>query len=89
MQILSELYFSDHSYTVLLGYREKVFAIIGIKVYAAALYANQSIFSKLDAWKSRSAVELQQDSSLVDAMFQGKYLNLIAYDDRKKKIGSA
>lgn len=33
------------------GYREKVFAIIGVKVYAAGLYVNQSILSKLNAWK--------------------------------------
>ncbi|XWS10819.1 hypothetical protein CRYUN_Cryun38cG0030700 [Craigia yunnanensis] len=33
------------------GYREKVLAIIGVKVYAAGLYVNQSILSKLDAWK--------------------------------------
>ncbi|KAL3508812.1 hypothetical protein ACH5RR_028213 [Cinchona calisaya] len=52
------------------GYREKVFAIIGVKVYAAGLYVNQSIFTKLDAWKGRSAADLQQDSSIFDTIFQ-------------------
>ncbi|KAL8510067.1 hypothetical protein ACS0TY_017047 [Phlomoides rotata] len=52
------------------GYREKVFAIIGVKVYAAGFYLNQSIFSKLDAWKGRSSADLQKDSSLFDAIFQ-------------------
>lgn len=48
-----------------------MFAIIGVKVYAAGLYANPSIFSKLDAWKGRSSAELQKDSSLFDAIYQG------------------
>lgn len=55
----------------LLGFREKVFAIIGVKVYAAGLYINPSIFSKLDAWKGRSSEESQKDSSLFDAIYQG------------------
>lgn len=53
------------------GYREKVFAIIGVKVYAAGLYVNQSIFTKLEAWKGNSTADLQQDSALIDAIFQG------------------
>nr|CAN75399.1 hypothetical protein VITISV_004495 [Vitis vinifera] len=52
------------------GYREKVFAIIGVKVYAAGLYLNQSISNKLNAWKGRSATEIQGDSSLFDSIFQ-------------------
>ncbi|KAK6154252.1 hypothetical protein DH2020_008500 [Rehmannia glutinosa] len=52
------------------GYREKVFAIIGVKVYAAGLYTNPSIFSKLDAWKGHSSAELQKDSSIFNAIFQ-------------------
>ncbi|KAA8524059.1 hypothetical protein F0562_010510 [Nyssa sinensis] len=52
------------------GFREKVFAIIGVKVYAAGLYVNQSIISKLDGWKGRSAAEIQEDSSLFDSIFQ-------------------
>ncbi|KAK0602384.1 hypothetical protein LWI29_032767 [Acer saccharum] len=52
------------------GYREKVFAIIGVKVYAAGLYVNQTIISNLNAWKGRSAAEIQADSSLFDSIFQ-------------------
>ncbi|XP_047951297.1 fatty-acid-binding protein 3, chloroplastic [Salvia hispanica] len=66
------------------GYREKVFAIIGVKVYAAGLYANPSIFSKLDAWKGRSSAELQKDSSLFDAIYQApleKSLHIILVRD--------
>ncbi|KAL0328384.1 UNVERIFIED_CONTAM: Fatty-acid-binding protein 3, chloroplastic [Sesamum calycinum] len=66
------------------GYREKVFAIIGVKVYAAGLYTNQSVFSKLDAWKGHSSAELQQDSSIFDAIFQApleKSLHIILVRD--------
>ncbi|XP_010241349.1 PREDICTED: fatty-acid-binding protein 3, chloroplastic [Nelumbo nucifera] len=52
------------------GYREKVFAIVGVKVYAAGLYANPLIIGTLNAWKGRSAAEIQQDSSLFHSMFQ-------------------
>lgn len=51
------------------GYREKVFAIIGVKVYAAGMYMNQSIFTKLEAWRGRSATDLQQDSAFFDTIF--------------------
>lgn len=57
-----------------LGYREKVFAIIGIKVYAAGLYVNDSVFSRLDAWRGRSAAEIQQDPSLFNNIFEGKWV---------------
>ena len=57
-----------------LGYREKVFAIIGVKVYAAGLYLNDSIFSKFNAWKGRSAAEIQEDSSLFDLIFQSNFV---------------
>ncbi|KAG6421416.1 hypothetical protein SASPL_117968 [Salvia splendens] len=63
---------------------EKVFAIIGVKVYAAGLYANPSIFSKLDAWKGRSSAELHKDSSLFDAIYQApleKSLHIILVRD--------
>ncbi|KAH6775518.1 Chalcone-flavanone isomerase family protein [Perilla frutescens var. hirtella] len=66
------------------GYREKVFAIIGVKVYAAGLYTNPSVFSKLDAWKGRSSAELQKDSSLFDAIYQApleKSLHIILVRD--------
>uniref|UniRef100_A0A5B7BSE0 Chalcone-flavonone isomerase family protein n=1 Tax=Davidia involucrata TaxID=16924 RepID=A0A5B7BSE0_DAVIN len=66
------------------GYREKVFAIIGVKVYAAGLYVNQSIISKLDGWKGRSAAEIQEDSSLFDSVFQApleKSLHIVLVRD--------
>ncbi|XP_031266810.1 fatty-acid-binding protein 3, chloroplastic [Pistacia vera] len=52
------------------GYREKVFAFIGVKVYAAGLYINQSILDKLSAWKGRPAAQIQVDSSLFDSVFR-------------------
>ncbi|XP_058218572.1 fatty-acid-binding protein 3, chloroplastic isoform X1 [Rhododendron vialii] len=54
------------------GYREKVFAIIGVKVYAAGLYTNQSILSGLDAWKGQSSQVIQEDSSLFNTIFQAR-----------------
>lgn len=53
------------------GYREKVFAFIGVKVYAAGLYINQSILDKLSAWKGQSPAQIQEDSSLFDSVFRG------------------
>ncbi|KAJ7948827.1 Chalcone-flavonone isomerase family protein [Quillaja saponaria] len=52
------------------GYREKVFAIIGVKVYAAGLYLNESIISELNGWKGRSAAAIQEDSSFFKSIFQ-------------------
>lgn len=52
------------------GFREKKFAIIGVKVYAAGLYVNESILSGLSAWKGTSADEIQRDSSLFSSIFQ-------------------
>ncbi|KAL5804896.1 hypothetical protein ACOSQ3_031696 [Xanthoceras sorbifolium] len=52
------------------GYREKKFGIIGVKVYAAGLYVNQTILSKLNAWKGRSTADIQADSSLFDSIFR-------------------
>lgn len=52
------------------GFREKKFAIIGVKVYAAGLYVNESILTGLSAWKGRSADEIQRDSSLFSSIFQ-------------------
>ncbi|XP_023535935.1 fatty-acid-binding protein 3, chloroplastic [Cucurbita pepo subsp. pepo] len=52
------------------GYREKVFAIIGVKVYAAGLYTNSSISNELNAWRGRSAAAIQEDSSLFNIIFQ-------------------
>ncbi|KAM1874251.1 hypothetical protein ACFX13_007998 [Malus domestica] len=54
---------------MVVGYREKVFAIIGVKVYAAGLYVNQSVLNSLNAWKGRSAAEIQEDSSLFNSIF--------------------
>ncbi|KAL6999691.1 Fatty-acid-binding protein 3, chloroplastic [Sarracenia purpurea var. burkii] len=66
------------------GYREKVFAIIGVKVYAAGLYLNQSISSRLDAWKGLSAQVIQEDSSLFDSIFRApmeKSLHIVLVRD--------
>ncbi|XP_010535016.1 PREDICTED: fatty-acid-binding protein 3, chloroplastic [Tarenaya hassleriana] len=52
------------------GYREKTFAIIGVKVYAAGFYVNESVLSGLSAWKGRSASEIQKDSSVFNSIFQ-------------------
>lgn len=52
------------------GFREKVFAIIGVKVYAAGLYVNQDILSKLNSWKGQSAAKIQEDASLFSTIFQ-------------------
>ncbi|XP_030461058.1 fatty-acid-binding protein 3, chloroplastic isoform X2 [Syzygium oleosum] len=52
------------------GYREKVFAIIGVKVYAAGLYVNPSISSKLNAWKGKSAADILEDRSLFNSILQ-------------------
>ncbi|OVA16377.1 Chalcone isomerase [Macleaya cordata] len=52
------------------GFREKVFAIIGVKVYAAGFYANQSVIDKLSSWKGKTSAEIQGDSSLYDSIFQ-------------------
>ncbi|KAJ6333175.1 hypothetical protein OIU77_009112 [Salix suchowensis] len=51
------------------GYREKVFAIIGVKVYAAGLYVNPSILSTLSTWKGQSASEIQDNSALFSLDF--------------------
>ncbi|XP_038898314.1 fatty-acid-binding protein 3, chloroplastic isoform X2 [Benincasa hispida] len=52
------------------GYREKIFAIIGVKVYAAGLYINPSISNELNAWRGRPAAAIQEDSSLFNIIFQ-------------------
>jgi len=52
------------------GFREKKFAIIGVKVYAAGLYVNESILTGLTAWKGKSAAEIHGDSSLFSSIFQ-------------------
>ncbi|KAL5075397.1 hypothetical protein RYX36_014381, partial [Vicia faba] len=52
------------------GFREKVFAIIGVKVYAAGLYLNQSIVTDLKGWKWKSKDVIQGTSSLFNTIFQ-------------------
>ncbi|KAF6134538.1 hypothetical protein GIB67_022278 [Kingdonia uniflora] len=52
------------------GYREKIFTIIGVKVYAVGLYASQAIIELLNTWKGRSASEIQEDPSLFSSFFQ-------------------
>ncbi|XP_076886301.1 fatty-acid-binding protein 3, chloroplastic-like [Bidens hawaiensis] len=52
------------------GFREKVFAIIGVKVYAAGLYLNPNILENLNPWKGRTAPEIEQDSSLFDLIYK-------------------
>ncbi|KAG6755185.1 hypothetical protein POTOM_041003 [Populus tomentosa] len=62
------LFFDDNGGT--LRYREKVFAIIGVKVYAAGLYVNPSILSTLSTWKGQSASEIQENLALFSSIFQ-------------------
>lgn len=57
---------------IISGYREKVFAIIGVKVYAAGLYVNLSILNQLNAWKGQSAAEIQESPSLFNSIFNCK-----------------
>ncbi|KAK9070561.1 hypothetical protein SSX86_010963 [Deinandra increscens subsp. villosa] len=52
------------------GFREKVFAIIGVKVYAAGLYVNPDILDDLDDWRGRTVAQIEDDSSLFDFIFQ-------------------
>ncbi|PIA41461.1 hypothetical protein AQUCO_02200109v1 [Aquilegia coerulea] len=52
------------------GYREKVFAIVGVKVYAVGLYTNVSITKSLKAWKSRTEAEFQKDSSFFNSIYR-------------------
>ncbi|KAL9250720.1 Fatty-acid-binding protein 3, chloroplastic-like protein [Drosera capensis] len=52
------------------GYREKVFAIIGVKVYAAALYVKPSIFNELTSLKGRSEIDIQGDPALFPLIYQ-------------------
>ncbi|CAN1782688.1 Fatty-acid-binding protein 3, chloroplastic, partial [Linum perenne] len=52
------------------GYREKTFAIIGVKVYAAGLYVDQSLFSALTSWKDQSSAEIEANSSLFGSILK-------------------
>ncbi|GER29133.1 chalcone-flavanone isomerase family protein [Striga asiatica] len=67
-----------------IGCREKVFAIIGVKVYAAGLYTNPLVFSKLDAWKGHAYAELEKDPLVFNSIFQApleKSLHIILVRD--------
>ncbi|XP_054811607.1 fatty-acid-binding protein 3, chloroplastic [Prosopis cineraria] len=55
------------------GYREKIFAIVGVKVYAAGLYLNQSITSHLNAWQGKPVDVIQGNSSLFQTIFQSPF----------------
>ncbi|XP_010916104.1 fatty-acid-binding protein 3, chloroplastic [Elaeis guineensis] len=66
------------------GYREKVFAIIGVKVYAAGFYVEPSIRERLDAWKGKPATEVLGDCSLFSLILQApleKSLNIMLVRD--------
>ncbi|XP_074586161.1 LOW QUALITY PROTEIN: fatty-acid-binding protein 3, chloroplastic [Curcuma longa] len=66
------------------GYREKVFAIIGVKVYAAGFYAESSIRESLSDWKGQTAAELSEDSSFFSSMFEApveKSLDIVLVRD--------
>lgn len=52
------------------GYRDKVFAIIGVKVYAAGLYVNPSLLNELSPWKGKSKLEVEQDLALFQTIYQ-------------------
>lgn len=56
---------------IVAGHREKVFAIIGVKVYAAGVYMNPSLAAELKAWNGKSASDIQGDGSLYSSIFQG------------------
>ncbi|XP_050220144.1 fatty-acid-binding protein 3, chloroplastic [Mercurialis annua] len=55
------------------GYREKVFAIIGVKVYAAGLYVNQSIISSLNSWKGQSGAQIKENQVFFSTIFQAQF----------------
>ncbi|KAH0451000.1 hypothetical protein IEQ34_021692 [Dendrobium chrysotoxum] len=52
------------------GFREKTFAIIGVKVYAAGFYTKSSIKLTLDALKGKPADAVLEDSSLFKSVYQ-------------------
>ncbi|KAJ4770271.1 Chalcone-flavonone isomerase family protein [Rhynchospora pubera] len=54
------------------GYREKVFAIIGVKVYAAGFFVNSSIKEHLSSSNGKIEKEISVDSSIFNSIFNGK-----------------
>lgn len=66
------------------GYREKVFAIIGVKVYAAGLYVNLSMLKDLSPWKGKSSDEVEKDSAVFRSIYESaleKSLQIILVRD--------
>ncbi|KAK9674239.1 hypothetical protein RND81_12G220100 [Saponaria officinalis] len=57
------------------GYREKVFAIIGVKVYAAGLYVNPAMLNDLGSWNGKPAAEIEKDLSLFQSIYQSSLEN--------------
>nr|CAD1842519.1 unnamed protein product [Ananas comosus var. bracteatus] len=70
--------------TYVLGYREKVFAIIGVKVYAAAFYVGSSVTENLHSWNGKSAADILEASSVFTFLYQApleKSLNIVLVRD--------
>lgn len=66
------------------GLREKVFAIIGVKVYAAGFYTQLAIREALSAWKGKPGSEILDDSTLFSSIFEaplGKSLMIVLVRD--------
>ncbi|XP_020097598.1 fatty-acid-binding protein 3, chloroplastic isoform X2 [Ananas comosus] len=66
------------------GYREKVFAIIGVKVYAAAFYVGSSVTENLHSWNGKSAADILEASSVFTFLYQApleKSLNIVLVRD--------
>ncbi|KAL9236496.1 hypothetical protein vseg_011160 [Gypsophila vaccaria] len=57
------------------GYREKIFAIIGVKVYAAGFYVNPAILNDLSSWKGKPAADIEKDTSLFQSIYQSSLEN--------------
>ncbi|XP_072960265.1 fatty-acid-binding protein 3, chloroplastic [Typha angustifolia] len=52
------------------GFREKIFAIIGVKVYAAGFYVEGLIRDSLDAVKGKSSSDILEDSSVFYTIYE-------------------
>ncbi|KAJ8430651.1 hypothetical protein Cgig2_000642 [Carnegiea gigantea] len=66
------------------GYREKVFAIIGVKVYAAGFYVNPFMLKDLSPWKGKSSNEVEKDSAVFRSIYESaleKSLQIILVRD--------
>ncbi|KAF3332626.1 fatty-acid-binding protein 3 isoform X1 [Carex littledalei] len=60
------------------GYREKVFAIIGVKVYAAGFFVDPFIKEHLSPFKGNTDKEISEDSSVFNSIYNAceKSLNI-------------